>query len=295
MSEKMKSIVALIAESKPVDAAKLFDEMIAERLSDIMPDVMSVLGESVISEGPEDEDDNEEIAEIDFDEMSDEEFADILSAMSDEDFDDLIGDLGELDEEELAEISKARVGQYAVAALGNREKARNAVNAAGSAAYKASGHLERAKKNGPDRDYGETDANHAGRVATLQKRKDKAIADRNKANHTYEKRGRGIANASKRLAKEDVELTDAEFEEILESLSIAEYEQLDEISKGRLQAYMSKNSAENRPSPYGIRYMKNGKAKDDAKRKAHNRGEGFGRAFSKARGDKHAAKVPAKD
>lgn len=353
MSEFSKMIIESIMASKPVDTSKIFEEMIAERIGEVLPSVMHSMSESVL--GPKDPNDEEEdFPEIDFDEMSDEDFAELLDNLSDEDLEDLADQLGDLDESELMEISKSTLGSYIKKAADshgfhgaevtyktmkgqpfdkwkdNHKKMTNrlkGINKATDRLTKEEVELSEAgyahplsalKKSKPD--SGISGGNHTSsnpdmrlnRRAGLDKNVDwsgdtkkkesidKRVSSKMKDPSKYHEYLKKMNNNYKtRKLPEEV---DMELENILDQMSDEEFETfildtindfdsqeevnesldyLDEISKGRLNTYLQKTDTENRPSPYNVRYMRNGPKKDFEKKRAEKRGKGISTALGK--------------
>ena len=108
-------------------------------------------------------------------------------------------------ENQLDEISKDLAGRYAVKALADRHKQSFKHDAASDKAYKSSKGYSRVKALGPDRDYGETDANHQERLDRLKRRQAGAEKDQKDALKKIHNRNRGLTYAGKRLAKEEIE------------------------------------------------------------------------------------------
>lgn len=104
--------------------------------------------------------------------------------------------------EELDEISKERVGQYALKALADRSKAISSYNKSEQERSKASYNAGKVAMKGPDKDYGETSDQHRERVDRLKKRAEKHDAEGKAANKTIEKRAKGLGLAGKQLAKD---------------------------------------------------------------------------------------------
>lgn len=127
-----------------------------------------------------------------------------------------------LTEEELTEISKATVSSYALKSLASKSKALDAAKESGDKATKSGRALTRVKASGPDRDYGETDADHAERVERLTKRNRDALKDVAKNIRTSSKRSKGLAMAGKRLAKEETEMNENNEVEQIEETAAAD-------------------------------------------------------------------------
>lgn len=110
--------------------------------------------------------------------------------------------------EQIDEISKELAGRYVVKAaadMANQNKKNREANVKWS---KASDSRMRVKAAGPDKDYGETDSEHAERINRLTKRIASGKADSDTAMRKGMNRLGGIHKAGKILAKEEVEVNE---------------------------------------------------------------------------------------
>lgn len=212
--EISESIVTSILEEKPVDVRDFVFESLQSRANLVLETVAENIAESILGYS-EELDLDSFIESLDEDEVSA-----ILEEIEELTFEGIT-------EEELAEISKERVSAYAVKALGDRHKQNQAFNKAQTKRFNMSRNLRRIKDVGPDADYHETPADHADRVDRLTRNIKKANSDIKTAERKGNNRNKGLHNAGKRLAKEDLEI-----EDILN--------QLDEVSRSALSAYIDK-------------------------------------------------------
>jgi hypothetical protein len=80
------------------------------------------------------------------------------------------------------------------------------------ASHKSGRNLDRVKRSGPDKDYGETDAQHGERVDRLTKKHKKDKESVAIAHRKINNRSAGIHRAGKILAKEEVSFSESEIE-----------------------------------------------------------------------------------
>ena len=112
------------------------------------------------------------------------------------------------EEESLDELSKETLSSYIVKSAVDRHKKGEKYKTDAGNEYKASSNLRRVKNNGPDYDYGETDDEHKERVDRLDKKYKAARKETGKTDKSIKNRNIGISTAAKKLAKEDVDMTD---------------------------------------------------------------------------------------
>jgi hypothetical protein len=131
--------------------------------------------------------------------------------------------------EQVDELSRSTVADYAVKSLADRHRQSNKW----TAAQRKANRIKRPDELKQDHDYGETDDRFAERKVNVVKNKKKAEAERDDSRRKMTNRTIGLARAGKRLAKEGTEDMD---KNLIESVVNEDIVALAEAVDARLRA-----------------------------------------------------------